>query len=81
MKVKTSVTLPKDLLLSVDAFTGKKHKRSAVIETALRQYIARETPKSLNQRDMEIINANAEKLNEEALDVLEYQQVNWRTTP
>lgn len=73
MRVKTSVTLPKDLLLRVDAFTGKKHKRSAVIETALRQYIARETPKALNQSDMEIINANADLLNQQAAETLEFQ--------
>lgn len=73
MKVKTSVTLPKDLLLRVDAFTGKKHKRSAVIETALREYIARETPKTLNQRDLEIINANADLLNQQVAETLEFQ--------
>ena len=73
MKVKTSITLPKDLLLRVDALTGKKHKRSEVIETALRQYIAREIPKTLNQRDMEIINANAELLNQQVAETLEFQ--------
>ncbi len=73
---KISVTLPPDLLASVDKLV-KSHQRSKLIETALRDYIAKETPKVLNKRDIEIINANAEKLNEEALDTLEYQQVNW----
>jgi metal-responsive CopG/Arc/MetJ family transcriptional regulator len=77
MKVKTVITLPKELLLSLDTFTGKKHKRSAIIELALRQYMATKKRNSLNKKDMRIINANADKLNEEALDVLEYQSVKW----
>ncbi len=77
MKVKTSVTLPRELLLSVDAFTGKKHKRSEVIESALRDFLQNKQRAKRDQRELENINANAEKLNEEALDVLEYQQVNW----
>jgi len=32
-----------------------------------------EARKAINQRDMEIINANAENLNREAEDVLKYQ--------
>jgi metal-responsive CopG/Arc/MetJ family transcriptional regulator len=71
------VTLPKDLLIEVDAFTGKKQKRSEVIETALRDFLQRRTRAERDKRELEIINANADKLNEEALDVLEYQQVNW----
>ena len=77
MKVRTSVTLPKDLLLRVDAFTGKKHKRSAVIESALQDFLQSKERSERDQRELENINANADKLNEEALDVLEYQQVNW----
>lgn len=77
VKVRTSVTLSKDLLLKVDALAGKKRKRSAVVESALQDYVAKEHRKILNTRDIEIINANADKLNEEALDTLEYQQVEW----
>lgn len=77
MRVKTSVTLPQDLLMSVDAFTGKKHKRSAVIEIALRDFFLKKANADRYQRELALINDNAEKLNEEALDVLEYQQVKW----
>ncbi len=77
MRIRTSITLPKELLIEVDALAGKKHKRSKIVESALRDYVAKENPKKLNKRDIEIINANADKLNEEALDTLEYQQVNW----
>ena len=77
MRVKTSITLPQELLLRVDSFTGKRHKRSEVIEAALREYLRKKNLMERDQREMEIINSNAEKLNEEALDVLEYQQVSW----
>jgi metal-responsive CopG/Arc/MetJ family transcriptional regulator len=77
MRVRTSVTLPKELLIKIDALAGKKHKRSEIVETALRDYVAKESRRELNRRDIEIINANADKLNEEAIDTLEYQQVNW----
>lgn len=73
MRVRTSVTLPKELLVKVDALAGKKNGRSAIVESALVEYVAKEKPKKLNQRDIDIINANAEKLNKEALDVLEFQ--------
>ncbi len=77
MKVRTSITLPKELLTKLDAFTGDKQKRSTVVERALRDFLRKETVAERDKRELEIINANADKLNEEALDVLEYQQVNW----
>ena len=64
-------------MIQVDALAGKNGKRSAVVESALLEYIAKETPREFNQRDVDIINANVDKLNEEAMDVLEYQQVKW----
>ena len=75
-RIETVVSLPKDLLEQADRMRKDK-QISDVIENALRDYVAKEMPRELNRRDIEIINANAEKLNEEALDVLEYQQVNW----
>ena len=75
-RIETTVSLPKDLFEKANQMS-KDAKISDVIETALRDYVAKETHQQLNQRDIEIINANADKLNEEALDVLEYQQVNW----
>lgn len=77
MRVRTSVALPEELLAEVDALAVKKNGRSAVVESALLAYVAKAKPKKRKPRDIDIINANAEKLNKEALDVLEYQQVNW----
>ncbi len=73
MKVKTSVSLPKDLLLSIDALAGKKHQRSAIIESALRVYIASEKPKTLNKHDMQIINKNSDLINQQVSETLEFQ--------
>ena len=77
MRVRTSVTLPKELLIKVDALAGKKHKRSEIVETALRDFLEKKSRAERDRRELEFINSNADKLNEEALDVLEYQQVNW----
>ncbi len=74
---KISISLPPDLLAKVDKLVGKSRKRSKLIEDALCDFVAKKQPKALNKRDIEILNKNAEKLNEEALDTLEYQQVNW----
>lgn len=73
MKVRTSVTLPEDLLVKIDRLTNKKQTRSAVIETALRDYVAKSTPKRLNQKDIDIINRNAELLNKQVEETLEFQ--------
>lgn len=73
MKVRTSVTLPKELLVKVDALTGTKHSRSAVVESALRDYVAKERRKTLNTRDIEIINANADLINKQVEETLEFQ--------
>ncbi len=75
-RIETIVSLPKDLFEQAEKMR-KDEQISDIIETALRDYVAKETRQKLNRRDIEIINANADILNEEALDVLEYQQVNW----
>ena len=73
MRVRTSVTLPKDLLAQVDALVSKNRRRSAVVETALVEYVAKERPKSANLRDIKIINKNAELINRQVEETLEFQ--------
>jgi metal-responsive CopG/Arc/MetJ family transcriptional regulator len=70
---KISVTLPEDLLKSLDEIVGKSQKRSKVIETALRDYVTKESRKELNRRDIEIINANADLINKQVEETLEFQ--------
>lgn len=74
MKVKTSVTLSEDVVKRLDAVvveTGES--RSQVIERMLREAFATLERRTRDLRDLEIINRNADKLNEEAEDVLSYQ--------
>jgi metal-responsive CopG/Arc/MetJ family transcriptional regulator len=73
MKEKTSVTLSKDVLKDVDRLAGSKYSRSAFIERVLRKYLRERAKAAAQARDLERINAAADRLNGEAADVLDYQ--------
>jgi metal-responsive CopG/Arc/MetJ family transcriptional regulator len=72
VRVKTSITLPADLLGQLDRLDKN---RSALIERAARAYLAHLASEERDRRDLEIINRNADRLNREAMDSLEYQQL------
>ena len=73
MKVKTSINVERDLLETVDKLSGKNKSRSEFIEAAIHAYIVQQTRAEANARDLEMINKSADILNQEALDVLDYQ--------
>jgi metal-responsive CopG/Arc/MetJ family transcriptional regulator len=73
MKEKTSVTLSREVLTGIDRLAGSKQSRSAFIEAVLAQYLRDRARAERGARDLAIINRNAEQLNREALDALEYQ--------
>jgi metal-responsive CopG/Arc/MetJ family transcriptional regulator len=73
MKEKTSITLSSDVLERVDNLAGSKFSRSAVIEHVLRNYFRERARRKTHARDLELINAAADRLNSEAADVMEYQ--------
>ncbi len=73
MKIKTSITLPKDLVEKMDSLAGTHGNRSALIEKALRDLIAAQEKLHRDSSDLEIINQQADTLNAEAIDVLSYQ--------
>ncbi|HEX7697153.1 MAG TPA: ribbon-helix-helix protein, CopG family [Candidatus Acidoferrum sp.] len=73
MKEKTSITLSRDVLKSVDRLAGSKHSRSAFIERVLRRYLRERAKAALQARDLERINNAADRLNLEAAEVLDYQ--------
>jgi metal-responsive CopG/Arc/MetJ family transcriptional regulator len=80
MKLKTSITLSSDLLEEIDRNAGSKASRSAFIEVVMREYLKEKVREAINRRDMELINANIDYLNREALDVLRYQApIEWTT--
>jgi len=75
MKVKTSVTLSEDLLKTIDEQSGPQTNRSEFIERALRTYLGQLIRDQRNTKDSEIINQQADRLNDEAADVLSYQVI------
>lgn len=72
MKVKTSVTLSEELLQAISAETSSDN-RSAFIERATWEYLELRRKRVRDQREMELISANADLLNDEARDALEFQ--------
>ena len=48
--------------------------RSALLERAARDYLARLERRQRDRKDLEIIDRHAERLNREALDTLDYQK-------
>jgi metal-responsive CopG/Arc/MetJ family transcriptional regulator len=72
VRVKTSITLPSELLGRLDRIDKN---RSALLERAARAYLARLESEERDRRDIEIIDRNADRLNREAADTLEYQQL------
>ena len=73
MKQKTSITLSKELLASVDRLAGSKQSRSEFIERVLRKYFKDRRQASIHARDLKLLNQAADRLNREADDVREYQ--------
>jgi metal-responsive CopG/Arc/MetJ family transcriptional regulator len=73
MKVKTSITLSKDVLGAIDRYQSEYSSRSEFLEAAARSFLIRLARKKAEQRDLEIINRHADELNAEAEDVLTYQ--------
>jgi metal-responsive CopG/Arc/MetJ family transcriptional regulator len=72
VRVKTSITLPKALLGRLDRVDKN---RSALLERAALAYLAQLERQARDRKDIAIIDRNAERLNREAMDTLEYQQL------
>lgn len=70
MRIKISITLSEELLGRLDRVDKN---RSALLERAALDYLARLENDERDRRDLEIINRNAGRLNREAMDTLEYQ--------
>ena len=73
MKEKTSITLSGDVLAAIDRIAGSKQSRSAFIERVLREFLRERARAAVQARDLERINAAAQRLNAEASEVMEYQ--------
>ena len=73
VKIKTSVTLSEELIQQIDALSSQYGTRSALIEQAVRDFLAARAKRTRDAQDLEILNRRAEMLNVEAEDVLSYQ--------
>ena len=74
MKIKTSITLSEEVIKAVDQYAKQYSKnRSEFIEMAVSRYIKQLIRNEVNAKDLEIINRQADSLNDEAIDVLAYQ--------
>jgi metal-responsive CopG/Arc/MetJ family transcriptional regulator len=74
MKAKTSITLSLPLLVQIDKLIGERASRSAYIEKVLSDHLRETERQAIQQRDLELINAAADRLNAEMEDVLEDQE-------
>ena len=72
MRVKTSITLPDDLLRQIDR---EEPNRSAFLEKAARRYLQDVAKVKRRKADAAILEKFADRLNLEAADVLEYQSI------
>jgi Arc/MetJ-type ribon-helix-helix transcriptional regulator len=75
MKVKTSITLSRDILDAIDARAGRGRSRSEFIEAALRVFLDQARRGERDAKDLDILNRRAKRLNREATDVLGYQVI------
>ena len=74
VKAKTSITLSLPTLVKIDKLIGQGASRSAFIEKVLNNHLRNEERRALQLRDMERINAAADRLNAEMAEVLEDQE-------
>ncbi len=76
-KVKTTITIPKDLLNEVDIFAKDFRNRSEFVEKALRDLVERKKqqkkPRLTREEEIAILNRIADEQREEILETLEYQ--------
>jgi metal-responsive CopG/Arc/MetJ family transcriptional regulator len=74
-KMKTSLTLSREVIRGIDRVAGKSRSRSAVVDDVLRGYLSHRERAAANARDVEKINRFAAELSAEMHDVLAYQSL------
>jgi len=75
MKIQTTISLEPELLQQLDQILANKdrHSLSDFVEDLLRNFLLRAKSTTQDARELELINQNADRLNQEAKDVLAYQ--------
>lgn len=67
------MTLAEETVRAIDEMKGRRMNRSRFIEEAVLAHLERERRRRRDARDLEILDRNAERLNQEVEDVLAYQ--------
>lgn len=75
MKKKISITLSEELVLAMAKHERRYPNRSEFIEDAVRAYISELAATQRDARDRAILDRLSARLNREAEDVFEYQDV------
>lgn len=76
--VKTSIPISNDLFKEIESIAKEQHRNiTELVEKGMRDYLTKLIREKRDARDIEIINRNAEELNKEALESLEYQVDIW----
>jgi metal-responsive CopG/Arc/MetJ family transcriptional regulator len=76
--VKTSISISNDLFKEIESIAkGQQRSITELVEKGMRDYLTKLMREKRDARDIEIINRNAEELNKEALESLEYQVDIW----
>lgn len=73
MHVKTSISLPEELVADMDRSVHRFGSRSALVATAVKSLLDEIEREERDARDRVILNDLADRLNEEAADALVYQ--------
>lgn len=74
MKIKTSITLTKELLQAIDSrIESQQRSRSDFIEEAIRAFLANSDRIALQAREATLLRKHAVTLNAEMANTLEYQ--------
>jgi len=75
MKIETTISLEPELLQALNHILSTNGHRSLseLIEEVLRHFLADEQEMTYDPHELERINQNADRLNQEAADVLTYQ--------
>lgn len=75
MKVETKIIVEKRLLQDLEGYlkVNGRTSLSELIEDLLRAFLVKSKKPSYNHAELDLINKNADELNKEAGDVLNYQ--------
>jgi len=74
MKIETTISLESELLQKLNRLLERNghSSLSELIENLVRGFLAKAEKSAYDLRELELINKNAERLNQEAEDVLTY---------